>query len=155
MEKPKIKAIEAAYFLVNLASSNDENDLTNLKLQKLLYFAQGKYMAGHGGNPLFGEDIEAWDLGPVVRNVYHTFRSCGSFPITVFDIHEEPSKPNEEIATHLKNIWESIGTKYSASWLVGLTHKENTPWKRYYRKGENIIIPKEEIVEYFSKQDEI
>jgi len=47
----KVNAIDIANYFVVLASHIDENDLTNLKLQKLLYFAQGKYIAQYK-NPI-------------------------------------------------------------------------------------------------------
>ena len=50
----------------------EHNDapLSNLKLQKLLYYAQGHYLGDHA-KPLFEDEIEAWVHGPVVRSIYH------------------------------------------------------------------------------------
>jgi uncharacterized phage-associated protein len=65
-------ASEVANYLV--ASFRDAGDpLTNLKLQKLLYYAQGWYLAIHD-EALFDERIEAWPRGPVVPPVYGSFK---------------------------------------------------------------------------------
>lgn len=148
-EMSKMNAIDIANYFVVLASNVDENDLTNLKLQKLLYFAQGRALA-KTKNPLFDEEIEAWALGPVVKSVYDTFKGCGNFPITVFDTPAKPRNITAENQVFLNKIWEELG-KFSAAYLVNETHKANTPWKKYYSKESINIIPKEEMAEYFSR----
>jgi uncharacterized phage-associated protein len=49
-------------------------DLTHLKIQKLLYFAQGWHLA-YFDFPLFEDPVEAWKYGPVVTSVYYALRS--------------------------------------------------------------------------------
>ena len=48
------------------ADFEGNNDLTNLKLQKILYFAQAEHLKKYN-QKLFNQDIEAWQYGPVVR----------------------------------------------------------------------------------------
>jgi uncharacterized phage-associated protein len=141
-------ALDVSNYFIEKASEVDENDLTNLKLQKLLYFAQGKF-AAQKGTPLFREPIEAWDLGPVVREVYNQFKKCGQFPITVFDTPDATIKIGKETQVFLDSIWDEYG-KYSAAYLVGLTHKRNTPWKKHFQRGQSNIIPVDELKEFFS-----
>lgn len=50
--------------------------LSNMKLQKLLYYQQGFHLA-YFGTPLFNEDIVAWQYGPVVPEVYEAYKSFG------------------------------------------------------------------------------
>ena len=50
--------------------------VTNLRLQKLLYFAQGWYLARYG-KPLFEDDMLCWKYGPVVRTVYDKYKDRG------------------------------------------------------------------------------
>jgi len=121
-------ALDIAGYLVNLASADPENDLTNLKLQKLLYFAQGEYLR-KTGQPLFADEIEAWQYGPVIRSVYDAYKSCGAFPITLFDIKTEPKELADNIRAFVKSIWSKYG-KYSASHLVSLTHRKGSPWDK-------------------------
>ena len=143
----RVSALEIANWFVEKASQTPENDLTNLKLQKLLYFAQGKFLATTG-NPLFNEQIEAWVLGPVVRSVYDEFKSCGSFPITAFDGKVKKSSLPANIDKFLINVWEEFG-RYSANYLVDLTHKEGSPWETVYTKDKNSDIPFELMTKYF------
>jgi uncharacterized phage-associated protein len=51
--------------------------MTNLKLQKLVYYAQGFYLAMMD-SPLFNEPIEAWEHGPVCVPLYHEYKNFGS-----------------------------------------------------------------------------
>src|SRR4051812_38412301 len=77
----KPKAI-ANYFL-DLAEMDNEK-IQPLKMQKLVYFAHGWYMAFMGDpiKPLLDEYVEAWQYGPVIPDLYHAFKSFGSNPIT-------------------------------------------------------------------------
>ncbi|OQY42717.1 MAG: hypothetical protein B6240_13665 [Desulfobacteraceae bacterium 4572_87] len=53
--------------------------ISNLKLQKLVYYAQGFYLALYD-EPLFNEPIEAWTHGPVIRELY---RSYNEIPVVM------------------------------------------------------------------------
>ena len=67
----------AAYFL-NKANSDDVGDLiSNLKLQKLVCYAQGFALAIFE-RALYDDTIEAWQHGPVVLGLYHRFKTFGS-----------------------------------------------------------------------------
>ena len=81
MNPPLLSAEDTArYFLATVDEESGDN-LTNLKLQKLLYYAQGLYLAMHGGEPLFSDPIYAWEHGPVVPQVYLAYKGYGSDPI--------------------------------------------------------------------------
>ena len=68
---------QVANWLIEKANNADNGDsITNLKLQKLLYYMQGYYLAVFG-KPLFEEDIEAWQYGPVVPKSYDKFSTYG------------------------------------------------------------------------------
>ena len=58
------------------AMLDEADDISNLKLQKLLYYAQGAVLA-ITGSPLFDDDIVAWEHGPVVPTVYHLYKHNG------------------------------------------------------------------------------
>ncbi len=148
-----MKALDVASYLIELASKTPENDLTNLKLQKLLYYVQGKYIAQHG-SPLFDDKVEAWKYGPVVADVYHTFKVCGQFPITNFDVEYESSNLSESVKNHIEEIWQNIGEKYSGFYLVKTTHQDGTPWAKHFKEdGRNIEIPQPDLKEYFTAND--
>lgn len=71
------KALDIAKWFVNRAHKDvDENGgeyVSHLKLQKMLYYAQGCYGA-LTGERLFDDKISHWEHGPVVGNVYHEFK---------------------------------------------------------------------------------
>ncbi len=71
-------ASEAARYF--LALQDDEDSISNLKLQKLLYYAQGFSLA-LTGKPLFNDQIKAWIHGPVVPSVWADYRECGAGPV--------------------------------------------------------------------------
>ncbi|KQE67359.1 Panacea domain-containing protein, partial [Acinetobacter baumannii] len=76
----KYTAMDIANFIIYYAN-NDENNLTNyaltpLKLQKILYYVSAEYFKKFGER-LFSEDFQKWQYGPVVKDVYHEFKSFG------------------------------------------------------------------------------
>lgn len=117
-----------------LAWADDiEADISNLKLQKLLYYAQGHYLA-RKGVPLFNDKIQAWAHGPVVPAVYHSFKEYGRAPIDPSEISEDFDwdryKPVERF---LMEIWDRYGSL--AAWtLREKTHRE-APWKDAFEHG--------------------
>lgn len=136
-----VRALDVAAYLVELAAGVDENDLTNLKLQKLLYLGQKQHIA-QSGSALFEDEIEAWQYGPVVPAVYHAYKACGPFPITLFDVPAAHGALDDDAKAFIRGIWESYGI-YSASYLVSLTHRPGSPWHRqfYSDSGSRVISP--------------
>jgi uncharacterized phage-associated protein len=112
----------ADYFI---SFSREHGDpISNLKLQKLLYYAQAWFLAIHG-RPLFDERIEAWVHGPAVPPVYGRFKDWTWQPIAA-----EVSPPADlppEIVAHLKEVMDTYGV-LSAYELERMTHSED-PWK--------------------------
>lgn len=120
------------------------NDLTNLKLQKLLYFAQVEYMKTHQENPLFNDELEAWQYGPVVREIYNAFKQCGAYFITDFDIdYQDFGRVDDKTSEFLDKFFNKY-SKFSAWALVDKTHKAGSPWDKVYAggQGDKSIIPK-------------
>lgn len=149
MTKNIISAIDVANYFIKLANSKSENDLTNLKLQKILYLAQGTTLGKKGAeSPLFFEPIEAWPLGPVIRDVYNTFSICGASPITLLDIPAREQNISSEIERDLSTIWEEYG-KYSAAYLVELTHRQ-APWRDNFSSGSKKTIPVTDMAKFFA-----
>lgn len=131
--------------LLRLADNAEGSDLlTNLKLQKLLYYEQGYHLAQFGTS-LFDEEIEAWQYGPVVPEVYDRYSSYGS---NVIPPDDEPFDfQSDEELNLFYNVFETYN-KFSAVGLMQLTHKES-PWRDAYPPAHGKIIPKESIKEYF------
>jgi uncharacterized phage-associated protein len=97
--------------------------LTNLKLQKLLYYAQAWYLALND-LPLFQEEMEAWVHGPVLPTQYYRFRSFQWKPI-VQDIGR-PTITTAGVEDHLNEIIDVFGTETAVA-LELMTHNEQ-PW---------------------------
>lgn len=118
----------AKWFLAhNRMVSYDEGAeyISNLKLQKLLYYAQGCSLALYG-EPLFDDPIVAWQHGPVVESVYHEYKSNGANGIPFeddFDFTRFTQRENEL----LDEVYDTFG-QYSAWKLRNMTHNE-TPWR--------------------------
>jgi uncharacterized phage-associated protein len=145
--KSPYKAEDVANYLIFLASQeNQEKEregITNLKLQKLLYLAQAYYLVKFN-KPLFVENLEAWDYGPVVPEVYQKLKYNGSKTII---IEEDRSKISEDDKEILKKVWGSFGG-YSASRLVDIVHS-HTPWKEANTSVDKVISHKA-IKDYYS-----
>lgn len=147
MKKVKYTAQQIADFFINLANHQyiDDNmpeGITNLKLQKILYFAQAAYLSIHK-EPLFEDDFVAWKYGPVINSIYNEFRQYGNEALSVngkFNI----SDFDQELCNFLKSIWSIYG-KYSAYELVGISH-DHGPWRN---ARENEIISKESMLDYY------
>lgn len=120
----------------------DTDNISNLKLQKLLYYAQGCYLALRD-RVLFNDKILAWKHGPVVEGVYYKFRKFGADGISEFDKNIELDKDTENILIEVYNVFG----KYSAWGLREMTHTE-TPWKSTKQSEE---ISQESIKEYFEE----
>jgi uncharacterized phage-associated protein len=147
--KSPYTAENVAKYLIYLASqafvgdNKEREGITNLKLQKVLYFAQAYYLS-KVGKPLFSDAIEAWEYGPVVPDVYRKFKSNGSNPIICEDDKSSLSIDDKET---LRKVWGTFGG-YSASKLVDITHA-HTPWKEANKTSSQIISHKA-IKEYYT-----
>ena len=120
--------------------------ISNLKLQKILYFVQAEFLVSTGF-VCFPEDIEAWDFGPVVPTVYHRYKVYGSANIPYFRTRSVRKILDDDL-----QIMDGIidaSAKYSASRLVEITHNQ-TPWKKAYNSYNKIITP-ESIKSYFEE----
>lgn len=148
-KKVTYTADNVARYLIYLASQelvgdNQEREgITNLKLQKVLYFVQAYYLAKLG-KPLFSDNLKAWKYGPVVPSVYRKYKDSGSNPIIS---EEDKSSLSEEDKKIVQKIWSTFGG-YSASKLVDITHA-HTPWKEANKKPSQIISNKA-LKEYYT-----
>lgn len=139
------KALTVAKFFLSSQTGDASDAISNLKLQKLLYYAQGFYLAIHD-KPLFKEDFEAWEHGPVIPAMYRMFSKYGSGAIPKpDDFSFEPYTDEEK--QFLQDVYGSFG-QYSAWALRDLSH-QTTPWKETPR---NHIIPQELMKRYFKSQ---
>ena len=143
------RAQDVARLFIEIAQKQSERDqgeaMTNLRLQKLLYFAQGWHMARYG-KPLFEEKIEAWKYGPVVPSVYSAYNQYG--PDALHDVSPAEDAFTEEELGLLMDVIREYW-KYSGSGLVNLSHAAGTPWDAVYRDGQMHIEMKQEDIEAY------
>ena len=148
-----LKAYNLAKYIITKCTL-DNKAISNLQLQKILYFIQGAFYFRFK-HKAFDDTIEAWDYGPVIPDVYYSYNCYGSEPIckiysnfTSLDsliCNEETDAEDEINVINLlieklreKNPWD----------LVKTSHEDNTPWSIIY-KGYWREINDELIKDYF------
>ncbi|MGN7401919.1 Panacea domain-containing protein [Cytobacillus praedii] len=122
--------------------------ITHLKLQKLVYYAQGWNLAING-KPLFQEDLRAWDHGPVVPELYNEYREFGYFTIPSEKFSNKQNGKNIFSRAELKvldQVWNVYG-EFDGKFLEELTHQED-PWLDTRRNDE---IQRNSMQSYFRK----
>lgn len=122
-------ALEVSKYIVTKCT-NDKKPISNLQLQKILYYVQKEYLMR--GSVAFSDEIEAWQFGPVVPSVYYRFCVFGAMPITnTYDdinINAEDMEIINPIVDEKRKLdpWE----------MVEETHKSGGAWDQTYRSGE-------------------
>lgn len=126
-----------------------EDFISNLELQKYLYYAQGWYLALYD-RPLFNEPLQAWVHGPAHAATYGRFKHNGWQPIG--DAIDEPRLPRR-VREHLVEVYSAYG-KFSGWDLERMTHAED-PWRE--ARGNlpedescQAVISRESMRRYFS-----
>lgn len=120
--------------------------VTNMALNKLLYFAYEATLL-NSKRVLTNAKIEAWEHGPVFREIYQAFKSFGDRPITsrasffcVATMSPEITRPNLDpsIAAELKTALAPY-MRLSASRLREISHRIDGPWFKvwWYRGTAN------------------
>lgn len=141
------KALDIARYIIERCYTTNKT-ISNLRLQKILYFIQAEFLVAKK-QPCFSDEIQAWDFGPVVPNVYYEYRMFGSANIPCID----KSQASHIISSKDKSILDNVideCSKYSTSELVEITHNQ-TPWIKAYESGRNTVIEPSSIKEYFTE----
>ena len=137
-----------------------KSDLSQKKLQKLLYYAYCWVLALLNESyeqinvRLFNERIEAWVHGPVIPSVYQMYKTYGVMNISRIDNFDTSIFP-ADILDILNQVWEVYG-KFSGNQLEVISHKEY-PWINArnglppYEPCDNLILDKN-IFDYFNEQ---
>lgn len=135
------KAIDIAKYIINKCI-DDDCPISNLQLQKILYFIQRYYL--QIDDQLFDDDFEAWQFGPVIPAVYYKFCGYGAMPITSKSSNLNDSeilpKHREVIDDFTKNKRELY------PWdLVEETHRIGGAWDIVFDdgNGNHTTIPKD------------
>lgn len=153
-----MRVIPVTNSILAIGNSEKTNDLTHLKLQKILYFLHGHYLA-ETGEPLIDDNFEAWPYGPVVPSLYSELKHYGPRLIDeyIFERKTGEEKPSAyfiskehrpEFWDILKKVWAKYN-KYSASQLSSMTHEPGTPWSI---SPKNFAIDNELIKRHFKNK---
>lgn len=148
---------DIALWLINRDNSEtdkkDPEPLGLLKLNKLLYYCQGAYLAIFD-KPLFDAVIQAWEFGPVVPKVYKAFK--GIEPKEIYK-HQEVlcgrEIKDQGILDVLELVYLTIAKNHTAYQLVTITHQER-PWLQATQNAtvlRNQIISNDSIRDYFKE----
>lgn len=111
--------------------------ISNLKLQKLLYFSWIEYYREHNGAYLFNDDIEAWKYGPVVPSVYYEYWCNASN--TLFVPKRSPEIVDEDTQKFLLKMLRKFNDK-GVGCMIELSHRTK-PWIDNYEVRAKNTIP--------------
>lgn len=150
-QKLSLSCFKVADYFIKFANQTDF-PLSNLKLQKLVYYAQAWHLALHD-TPLFPEDFQAWVHGPVIPQLYQEYKKFGWQPI-MKDAHPE-------LPENVQNFLDEVAEEYfacDAYELEQMTHAEG-PWN--LARGDMLpdepctnVIKQEWMKEYYKSRVE-
>ena len=141
-------ALDVARYIINRYGDGGVY-ISNLKLQKILYFVQANFLVETNGNKCFYEKIEAWSFSPVVPVVYRKYKIYGSaaIPMDLYNDGIDFIAPDD--AGLIDEILETC-KNYSASDLVNITHHQS-PWIDAFNRGRNTEITAESLIDFFKE----
>lgn len=153
-------SIQVANYFINKSIAL-KKPISQMKLQKLIYFAHGWSLALRN-EPLINESVEAWKYGPVVPTIYHLFKNYGNGPITKLQkdfFGETPIVEDHATTDILDIVWE-LYSDLSPIQLSNITHELHSPWhqtvREFLERGKEIPKGKDiddmVIAEYFNQK---
>jgi uncharacterized phage-associated protein len=131
---PSFDARAVANLILDLANE-DGKDISNLVMQKLVYFAHGRFLS-ETGQPLVAGEFEAWQYGPVHPHIYNAFKEQGASPIrtaaeSVNPVTLErtpiPALTDPAARQVVAEVYRNL-RKRSPTSLVAVSHAKNAPW---------------------------
>lgn len=143
----KMYSVEVVARYIIMRCNKKGDAISNLKLQKILYFVQAEFLVAKG-HPCFKEEFEAWYFGPVIPKIYHFYKVYGS--ATIPYVSAETNFPfSLEDRELIDGIIDQC-VQYSALELVKMTHNQ-APWKNAYRPHRSKKITNASIKKYFAE----
>jgi len=153
------KSFAVANYILDKLDKYNIKDVTNLKLQKLLYFAYSINLVLYD-EKLFTSQIHAYKLGPVVPDVYREFKNHGNGVITTRAYYDIDCgevgivKYSDLTDNDIKSIDIACSAQGNTkAWdLVDITHRKNSAWTKVYKHDQkHIEIPDNYIKEEFEQ----
>ncbi|MBD5560512.1 MAG: DUF4065 domain-containing protein [Clostridia bacterium] len=125
-----------------------EDDLTNMKLQSLLYYAQDA-SPGLTGKPLFQDALVARLGGPIAESVCRAYKEFGSKAINKLNGEYNVDAFTPEEIDLLKQVME-IFADYRASALLRMSHTER-PWQEAWQHGNGTPLRQDTMRDFFQE----
>lgn len=149
--------VKDAYYLIN-KFRNTEGGITNLQLQKLMYFFEAYYMNVYDVDRVYDCNFCAWAYGPVAIPLYKRFKKFRNDKIELTDKEIEEGDRISSESKSLLDIIYNVFKGTPAMRLVELTHMQDSPWTTVWENngkkvgyGANTYIDKVETKKWFRK----
>lgn len=125
--------------------------ISNLSVQKIIYFCHMFHLGKNNGNVLIDQLFEAWDYGPVLPTLYRELRIFGAAPIESLFFYRTENIEDRNIASLVEDVAGDL-VKREPWQLVALTHSKDGAWAKNYFPGTNKSIPNEDILEEYKNK---
>lgn len=145
------KVIDVARYLIHLRNIDEENKvyypLSNLKLQKLLYYCQGAHYKWDSKRLITDKYFELWSYGAVIEDVYKKFSKYGQNDVHINEKETKKIKLSIEERETIESVWKQLRDFHSfdlvKSMLDDFPHKEAA-------RNEAIFIKEDDIESFFA-----
>lgn len=135
-------------------ANRDGYKVDPMKLQKLLFYANGYFLAENEREPLINEYFEAWDYGPVVPTVYYEFREYRNAPIPRLAYTWDETLDRQIVAPQpvgdqraesvISWVWKEY-KDFTGIELSNMTHKVGGPWHNARQRAGNSLMRNERL----------
>lgn len=142
--------IQDSYYLINLFHE-DEKDVTQLHIQKLMFLFEAYYMNAMNTDKLYDCGYKAWAFGPVAPRLYKRYKNCGKDDI---QLTEDEIKWGNEITDEKKELMKKLYNTFkdfSAMELVAFTHSIGSPWYEVWNTNKYGDIPKSKMKDWLNQ----
>lgn len=141
-------SVTVANRFLQLASERGET-LTPMQLLKLVYIAHG-WMLGLYSRPLIRDDVEAWQYGPVIPDLYNHVRQYRGQPITA-TLNDRSGERLDDLEDDMvRQVYDIYGQQTGMA-LSRITHADGTPWAQTYTGAFGVTIPADMIEDHYKQ----
>lgn len=155
-------AIHISDCLLVIAKLDYQMQLDQLQVNKYCYLIDA-FTLHYYQKPVFYNNVEVWQYGPIIPEIYSAYKVYGDKPITHLEICGTDLNDTDNINKRYENLIKIIGDdiagiisgvikeygKFSGSQLVTMTYGKHTPWKKAYKPGHNKIITSDIIQKFY------
>ena len=150
MKQGKYDVIEISEYIIQQYDKNGKG-INHFKLHPILYFIQANFLV-NTNEPCFSNEIEAWDIGPVVLEVYNKYRFYGGAGIPVMSIRNKSFNISTADLKLIDDIIEQC-LDYSMIDLLSMARGQR-PWLEARNKLKNRVLRNNVIKDYFKEGEE-